>query len=143
MRARVTIIVVALVMAMVAFSWAQDNKATVGMGNLVSFKPGDTIVFNVSLDEPLPKGAHLDLRISPVSTNGEIQLGQGKMVDAKTFRVSYQLPEDAVPGDWHIARILLFLSSSNWILLDTKGPNFKVEGKSYKIPTTADFTIEH
>ncbi|MGD0211112.1 MAG: hypothetical protein ABSC14_09030 [Desulfomonilia bacterium] len=146
MRTRVAVIVAALIMAMVAVSWAQDNKATVEMGNVGSFKQGETIVFNVKFDEPLPKGASLMLHISPVSSVTEdIQLSQSEMVNAKTFRISYKLPEGAFPGEWHMTGVYLFLPGSR-MANNIGGPKdlrFKVEGKPYQIPTKADVTVGH
>jgi hypothetical protein len=102
---------------------------------------------NVKLNEPLPKGAHFDLRISPISADEEIALGSGEAVDAsqRVFRVSGTLPEGAVPGEWHIAVICLFLPGSGWTHR-TIAPNdlkFEVEGKPYPIPTTAEVTVGH
>jgi hypothetical protein len=145
MRARAAVIVIALVMAMVAVSWAQD-KADVGMEKPGLFKPGDTIVFNVSLDAPIPKGAHLELHISPISSVIEdILLVQNDMGDAKTFQISYKLPEGALPGKWHMSGIYLFLPGSrksNKITFP-KNLSFKVEGKPYQIPKKADVTVGH
>ena len=111
------------------------------------FKPGSPIVFHVKLNEPLPKGAHFDFRISPVSGDEEIALGSGEAVDAsqRVFRVSGTLPEGALPGDWHITVIWLFLPGSGWTHT-TIAPNdlkFEVEGKPYPIPTKAEVTVGH
>jgi hypothetical protein len=145
MKTRVMIIVTALVMAMVAVSWAQDNKAAVEMEKSGSFKPGGPIVFQVKLNEPLPKGAHFDFRISPVSADEEVALGSGEAVDAsqRAFRISGKLPEGALPGVWHIKVIYLFLPGSGWTHT-TIVPNdlrFEVEGKPYPIPTKAEVTV--
>ena len=146
MRARAAIFVAGLVMATAAVSWAQD-KAAVGVEKSGPFKPGGAIVFHVKLNEPLPKGAHFDMRISPISADEEIALGSGEAVDAsqRVFRVSGTLPEGAVPGEWHIAVIWLFLPGSGWTHR-TIAPNdlkFEVEGKPYPIPTTAEVTVGH
>jgi hypothetical protein len=111
-------------MAMVAVSWAQD-KATVGIEKS-SYKPGDTINLKVKFNEPLSKDEHFDLKIRPASISGEISLGQGKMVDAKTYQISYKLPEDAIPGEWRIARIVLTLSGS-WTQIVTNELSFEVK----------------
>ncbi len=145
MRTRAAVIVVALVMAMVAVSWAQDNKAAIAVEKLGSFKPGDTIVFKVKLNEPLPKEARFTLRISPITFDEDVASNSIETVDQRVFRVSVTLPENAMPGEWHIKVINLYLPGSGWTQ-NTITPNdlkFNVEGKSYKIPTEANVTIEH
>ena len=98
MSVRAAIFVAALVVATAAIPWAQD-RAVVGMEKPGPFKPGSPIVVHVKLNEPLPKGAHFDFRISPVSGDEEIALGSGEAVDAsqRVFRVSGTLPEGALP----------------------------------------------
>ena len=71
----------------------------------------------------------------------------GKAVDDKQteFRVAGTLPEGALPGDWHISVIWLFLPGSGWTS-NQISPNdlrFKVEGKPYAIPTKAEVTVDH
>ncbi len=146
MSIRAAIFAASLVVATAAIPWAQD-KAVVGMEKSGPFKAGGPIVFQVKLNEPLPKGAHFDFRISPVSADEEIALGSGEPVDAsqKVFRVSGTLPEGALPGDWHISVIWLFLPGSGWTH-NTIAPNalkFEVEGKPYPIPTKAEVTVGH
>jgi hypothetical protein len=146
MSVRAAIFATALVVATAAIPWAQD-KAVVGMEKSGPFKPGNPIVFQVKLNDPLPKGAHFDFRISPVSADEEIALGSGEPVDAsqKVFRVSGTLPEGALPGEWHINVIYLFLPGSGWTHT-TIAPNdlkFEVEGKPYPIPTKAEVTVGH
>jgi hypothetical protein len=146
MSVRAGIFVAALVVATAAIPWAQD-RAVVGMEKPGPFKPGNPIVFHVKLNEPLPKGAHFDFRISPVSGDEEIALGSGEAVDTsqRVFRVSGTLPQGALPGDWHITVIWLFLPGSGWTHT-TIAPNdlkFEVEGKPYPIPTKAEVTVGH
>src|SRR5277367_2391202 len=84
-----------------------QNRGVVQMEKVGPFHPGDPIVFNIKLDEPLPKGAHFDFRISPVAADEEIPLGSGESVNGsdKEFRISSKLPEAAFPGEWHISVI--------------------------------------
>jgi hypothetical protein len=59
--------------------------------------------------------------------------------------VSGTLPEGALPGDWQINVIYLFLPGSGWTHT-TIAPNdlkFVVEGKPYSIPTKAEVTLGH
>jgi hypothetical protein len=144
MSSRTVMFVAVLIFAVVAVLAAQD-RAAVGMGRPGPFKPGGPIAFNVKLNEPLPKGARFDFRISPVSADEEVALGSGQAVDAsqKVFRVSGTLPEGALPGEWHITVIWLFLPGSGWTH-NTIAPNdlkFEVEGKPYPIPTKAEVTV--
>ena len=146
MSVRAAIFAASLVVATAAIPWAQD-KAVVGMEKSGPFKPGKPIVFQVKLNEPLPKGAHFDFRISPVSADEEIALGSGEPVDPsqKVFRVSGILPEGALPGDWHISVIWLFLPGSGWThtTIAPTALKFEVEGKPYPIPTRAEVTVGH
>ena len=146
MRFKTAVFAVTLVAASVTLSSGQE-KASVQMGKSGPFKAGGPIPFNVTLNEPLPNGAHFDFRISPVSADEEVPLGSGVPVDAlhKVFRVFGTLPEGALPGEWHISVIWLFLPGSGWTH-NTIAPNdlkFNVEGKPYPIPTKAEVTVEH
>ncbi len=137
---------VVLIFSAVLVSSAQ-NKAAVEMAKPGPFRPGDPISFNIKLNEPLPKGAHFDLRISPVSADEEIPLGSGEPIGGsdRDFRVSSKLPEEALPGEWHIAVIYLFLPGAGWTHR-TIAPNdlkFEVAGKPYPIPTAAEVSVSH
>lgn len=137
---------VVLIFSAVLVSSAQ-NKAAVEVAKPGPFRPGDPISFNIKLNEPLPKGAHFDLRISPVSADEEIPLGSGEPIGGsdRDFRVSSKLPEEALPGEWHIAVIYLFLPGAGWTHR-TIAPNdlkFEVAGKPYPIPTAAEVSVSH
>jgi hypothetical protein len=144
MKLSTAVSVVILVVGTVITSAAQD-KAAVQAEKAGPFKPGGPIVFTVKLNEPLPKGARFDLRISPVSVDQQIPLGSGEPVDGsdRIFRVSSKLPENALPGDWHISVIWLFLPGSGWTT-SSLAPNdlrFQVEGKPYPVPTKAEVNV--
>jgi hypothetical protein len=144
MKTRLFVLCSMLAISAVIASQAQD-KADVRMEQPQPFRAGGPISFIVKLNEPLPKGAHFDFRISPVAADEEINLGSGEPIgEASTeFRVSGKLPEGAVPGDWHISVIYLFLPGASWTR-NTIAPNdlrFKVEGNSYSIPTKAAVTL--
>lgn len=141
-----TLVLLVILLSAIGLVSAQD-KATVQTQASGPFHPGGPIVFNVKLNEPLPKGAHFDFRISPVSADEEISLGSGEAVGSTQtdFRIAGTLPEGALPGDWHISVIWLFLPGSGWTH-NQIAPNdlrFKVEGKPYPIPTKADVTVAH
>jgi hypothetical protein len=136
--------VLILIMNAVVAVGAQD-KAAVRTEKMGPFRAGGPISFVVKLNEPLPKGGHFDLRISPVSADEEIPLGTGEPVNGSDtdFRVSTTLPEAAVPGEWHISVIWLFLPGAGWTHTSI-APNdlrFQVEGKAYPIPTKADVSV--
>lgn len=122
-----------------------QNKAAVQMENLKPLRAGDTITFMLRLNEPMPKGAHFDFRISPVGADEEVALGSGEPVNGSDtdFKVSGKLPENALPGEWHISIIWLFLPGAGWTH-NTISPNdlrFHVEGNPYPIPTKAQVTL--
>src|ERR1700752_41471 len=100
------VVLIAVLVGAAAIASAQD-KAAVQTQASGPFHPGGPIVFTLKLNEPLPKGAPFDFRISPVSTDEEISLGSGETADDRQteFRVKGTLPEGALPGDWHISVI--------------------------------------
>jgi hypothetical protein len=129
---KAAVVLLAILLSAVGVPSAQD-KAAVQTEKSGPFHPGGPIVFNVKLNEPLPKGAHFDFRISPLSGDEEISLGSGQPAnDPQTdFRIAGTLPEGALPGDWHISVIWLFLPGSGWTHSQI-APNdlrFRVEGK--------------
>jgi hypothetical protein len=128
-----------------ALTVAAQNRAAVQVSDTGSPRAGGPISFVVKLNEPLPLGAHFDFRISPVATDQEISLGAGEPIDAKRqeFRVTGTLPEGALPGDWHISVIWLFLPGSGWThnQIAANDLRFQVQGKPYPIPSKADVTL--
>ena len=108
-------------------------------------QPGKPIAFNVKLNEPLPKGAYFQVRVSPVAVDQQLQFASGEPLDEsrKTFRVSGLLPEGAVPGKWHISVIYLFLAGSGWTNNTIKANEltFEVEGKPFPIPNQAEISL--
>jgi len=144
MKERLLIGVLVLIALGVAAASAQDKAAVRMEGGVI--RGGGPVAFVVKLNEPLPKGAHFDFRISPVSADEEIPLGSGEPVNGsdREFRVSGTLPEAAVPGEWHIKVIWLFLPGAGWTnnVIVPNDLRFHVEGKSYPIPTRADVSLE-
>jgi len=94
----------------------------------------------------MPQGAHFDLRISPVSADEEIDLGPGESIKGSKsmFRVAGTLPQDAVPGEWHIVVVWFFLPGAGWThtSLATNDLRFHVEGSHYAIPTRAQVVLQ-
>jgi hypothetical protein len=138
-----TLVAVVAVSAVIASQG--QNKADVSMERPQPFRAGGPISFTVELNGPLPKGAHFDFRVSPVATDEEISLGSGEPIgnSATEFRVMGKLPEGALPGEWDISVIYLFLpgASSTHNTITPNDLRFKVEGKPYSIPTKAAFLI--
>jgi hypothetical protein len=126
---------------------AAQNKAAIATDSSGAFHPGGKIAFTVKLNEPLPKNARFDFRISPSSVDQQVSLGSGEPVDDKRteFRVTGTLPDDALAGDWHISVIWLFLPGSTWTSsrITPNDVHFKIEGKPYQIPSTAEVTVAH
>ncbi len=146
MKSRTALSMALLILVAVIASSAQ-NKAAVEIAAPGPFHPGDTIAFKIKLNEPMPKGARFDFRISPVAADEEIPLGSGEPISGSDteFRVTAKLPEGALPGEWHISVIYLFLSGAGWTH-NTIAPNdlkFQVEGKPYPIPTKAEVSVSH
>jgi hypothetical protein len=144
MKLSATSLVVPLLI--VAASLSAQDKTAVQTEKPGPFSPGAPIVFNLKLNEPLPKDARFDLRISPVAADEEVPLGAGEPVDAtrKLFRVTGKVPDGAIPGEWHVSVIYLFLPGSGWTH-STIAPNdlrFEVGGKPYSIPTKAEVKVE-
>ncbi len=144
MRARAAISFLVIVLAVVVVSSAQ-NRAAVQIEKTGPLHGGDPIAFHVKLNEPLPKGASFDFRISPISADEQISLGSAEAINGSDteFRVAGKLPEGVLPGQWHIAVIYLHLAGAGWTN-NTIAPNdlrFEVEGKPYAIPTKAEVTL--
>jgi len=146
LRTRQVLVLSLFAISVVATASGQE-KAAVQADTSGGFHPGGPIVFNLKLNEPLPKGARFDFRISPVSADEEVPLGSGEAINNERteFRVTGTLPEGALPGDWHISVIWLFLPGSGWThnQIVPNDLRFKVEGKPYLIPTTAQVTVTH
>lgn len=140
----------AITMMMAVLFWvggsaqAQD-KAALKMEHAAAVKADGPIVLNIKLNAPLPPEARFDLRISPIATDEEVALGMGEAIDAtrQTFRLKGTVPKGALPGEWHVSVIYLFLPGSSWTHT-TIAPNdlkFQVEGTPYSLPTKADITL--
>ncbi|HEX5424804.1 MAG TPA: hypothetical protein VFW94_14750, partial [Candidatus Acidoferrales bacterium] len=114
MRPRIWITLILSIFATVAVLFAQQ-KAGVQMEKLGPIRPGGPIAFTVKLDQPLPKGARFELRISPVSVDEQIPFGSITPVGGSgtVFHVVGTLPENALPGQWHISVMWLFLPGAS------------------------------
>lgn len=133
------------VLIFVAVVVAGQEKAAVQMEKAGPFHAGGPIAFIVKLNEPMPRGARFDFRVSPTSTDEEIALGSVEPINGsdREFRVSGTLPDAAVPGEWRIKVIWFFLPGANWTnnRITPNDVRFQVEGKPYPIPTQAEVSV--
>ena len=129
------------------FALTAQDAATVQTDPPGSFKPGGPVAFDIVLNEPLPKGARFDFRISPVAADEEVPLGSGQAVGdtQKKFHVSGNLPEGALPGEWHVSVIWLLLPGAGWThnSISTNNLKFHVDGKPYPVPTKGEVSVAH
>ena len=134
-----------LVLLCGAVAVGQERAAVQMEGPNTHFHPGDPIALQVKLNQPLPEGGYFHIRISPTKADQEVTLQSGNPEDASRtlFVVRGSLPKEAVPGEWHIKVIYLFLQGTSWTS-NTIQPNplkFVVDGKEFAIPTTAQIGI--
>jgi len=110
------------------------------------FHGGDEVAFKVVLNDPLPEGASFNVRLSPATTDQELQVGAGSATNKERteFLLKAKLPEEVVPGEWHIKVVWLFLPGTSWTnnTLATN-PDFKffVDGPKIDVPTKATATL--
>jgi hypothetical protein len=124
---------------------AKNQASAVMETNNDHIHGGDDLVLKITLNEPLPKDARFDLRLSPVGASQEITASSGEPLNDKRteFKVKVKLPDEVIPGEWHIAVIYLFLPGASWTS-NTIQPNdlrFVVEGRKFDLPTKATASI--
>jgi hypothetical protein len=110
------------------------------------FHPGSDLEFKIKLNEALPQGARFDVRLSPVGLDQELSVSSGEPTnkDRTEFILKTKIPEAAIPGEWHIKVIWLFLAGSSWTsntLSNNADFGFLVEGPKVPIPTKATAAI--
>jgi hypothetical protein len=139
--------IVAVVVCLSVSASAQEDKqasAKLATGQ-AHFHSGSDVTFKMTLNEPLPEGAHFDVRLSPVKTDQEIAVSSGDPINKERteFILRAKLPERAVPGDWHIKVVWFFLAGTGWtnLTLSTNDMLFVVEGPKFEIPTKAEAAI--
>ena len=107
---------------------------------------GSDISLRVKLDRPLPVGARFDVRLSPVGVVQEITVSSGEPVDRerREFLLKTKLPNEALPGDWHVSTVYLFMPGSSWTnsTINLGDVRFRVEGAPIELPKTGTATIE-
>jgi hypothetical protein len=109
------------------------------------FHGGDAVRFTMKLNEPLPEGAHFDVRLSPVGINQEVIIPSSDPTDRdrKEFLFKFTLPEHARGGEWHIYTVYLFLPGASWVgnTIATNDLRFIVDGPDGPLPSSATAKI--
>lgn len=147
-RAFALILVCALPSMAVAQPQASDKNQASAQVEAVhdQFRPGSDLIFKMKLNEALPEGAHFDVRLSPAGLDQEIPVSSGEPTNKERteFTLKTKLPLSAVPGEWHIKVVWLFLSGTSWTsntLTTNADFKFVVEGPKIEIPTKATATL--
>jgi hypothetical protein len=113
--------------------------------DVAHIRPGSDLTFKMVLDDPLPEGARFDVRLSPVAVNQQMTVSSAEPANKERteFILHAKLPEGALPGEWHISTVYLFLAGSSWTgsTLATNDMRFVVEGPKVEIPTKGTATI--
>ncbi len=108
------------------------------------FHGGDEVNFKLTLNEPLPKGAHIDVRFSPsgIAQQFSSSCDEPNDKDRKELLCKFKLADNARGGQWQIAVVYFFLQNVSWtsstIATDLK---FQVDGPDGPLPTTATAKI--
>lgn len=128
----------------VALALQGQEKAAVKASGPGQFEAGGPITLHLKLDKPLPEGASVRIEVSPRSVNQWIALyaGEPENPSRTTFKITGKLPENAVPGEWTVRNVWLFLASSNQgQSLSHNQAAFEVKGRPFPIPTGAEITV--
>ncbi|WP_263377240.1 hypothetical protein [Granulicella aggregans] len=108
-------------------------------------RSGSEVSFKMKLDTPLPEGAYFQVRLSPVLVDQELTVASGEPTNRERteFLLHAKLPDKAVPGEWRIKIVYLFLAGTGWTsnTLATNDLRFTVEGPKLEIPTKATATL--
>jgi len=95
---------------------------------------------------PTLERARFDVRLSPVTADQEITVSSGDPANRERteFILKTRPPEKAVPGEWHIKIVYLFLAGTSWTsntLATNPDFRFVVEGPKVEIPTRATASL--
>jgi hypothetical protein len=147
-RALYTLVV--CTMSIVASAQTQSPQATQASAQMEAaqgeLRAGSDLVFKMKLNQPLPEGARFEVRLSPTEVDQEISVPSGEPTNKERteFLLKTKLPEKAVPGQWHIKTVWLFLGGTAWTnntLATNPDFRFIVEGPKFEIPTKATATL--
>jgi hypothetical protein len=140
-----------LVLLLTFLPFASAQAQTVGNQHAAAqlqteqIRPGSDITFKMKLDQPLPQGAHFDVRLSPVDLGQEFPVTSGEPSNRERteFTLHTKIPEGAATGEWHIKIVYLFLAGTSWTqsTISTNDMRFVVQGPKVDIPTKATATL--
>ena len=123
----------------------EPSKAATELTNATPhFHGGDDVVFKMKLNEPLPQGAHIDVRFSPTNVGQQFPASceEPKDKDRKELLCNLKLADNARGGEWRIFVVYFFLPNVSWtnstIATDLK---FHVDGPDGPLPTSATAEI--
>lgn len=135
---------VALAVILVALAVHGQEKAAVTASGTGQFEAGGAITLHMKLDRALPEGANVRIEVSPRSVNQWIALfpGEPENPSRTTFKITGKLPDNAVPGEWTVRNVWLFLpGSTQGQSLSHNQTAFEVKGRPFPIPTGAEITV--
>jgi hypothetical protein len=134
------VLIVGLILAAVSALQAQQTKLEVP----TSIEAGGPISLHLNFDKPLPDGATVSIEVSPQTTTQWIAIstGEAENTERPSFTLKGKLPETAVPGDWTVRNVWLFLPGSvQGQALGHNNTTFRVKAKDFPIPTKAEITV--
>jgi len=134
------VLLVSLVLAAALALQAQQTKLEVPS----SIEAGGPISLHLNFDKPLPDGANVRVEVSPQTTTQWIAMSTAEAdnVERTSFTLKDKLPETAVPGDWTVRNVWLFLPGSvQGQALGHNSGAFRVKDKDFPIPTKAEITV--
>jgi hypothetical protein len=134
------VLVVSVVLAAVFAVQAQQTKLEMPS----SIEAGGPISLHLNFDKALPDGATVRVEVSPQATTQWIAISTGEADNAErtSFTLKGRLPEAAVPGDWTVRNVWLFLPGSvQGQALGHNNGAFRVKAKDFPIPTKAEITV--
>jgi hypothetical protein len=133
------------VLSVFCASAQEPSKAAVELtSEIPHFHGGDNVAFKMKLNEPLPQGAHVDVRFSPTNVGQQFPAScdEPKDKDRKELLCNLKLADKARGGEWRIAVVYFFLPNVSWtnstIATDLK---FHVDGPDGPLPTSATAEI--
>jgi hypothetical protein len=143
---RIICVVLSFFALALAPAFAQEpNKASAEITNPTPhFHGGDEVNFKMKLNEPLPKGARIDVRFSPTSVGQQFPASCEEPTDAdrKEQLCKLKLSDNARGGEWRIYVVYFFLPGVSWtnstIAADLK---FIVDGPDGPLPSSATATF--
>lgn len=133
-----------LLLAVLAVFTVHAQQAAVDVPVAGQVEAGGSISIHIKFDKALPEGASVRVEVSPEATTQWIALSTGDPDNPSrtAFTVKGKLPENAVPGNWTLRNVWLFLPGSiQGLSLGHNNATFEVKGKEFPIPSKAEVAI--